>query len=238
MSLLRSGPLATNELVERLPGAERRRILAASEEVEVHLGENVYAQDGLIGHAYFPLDSIFSDMTPGRDPVECVLTGPEGMVGYPLALGIDRSPLPCTVQGSGRALRIAAAEFRKLAKDGSRLREFAFGTAVLRVQLTARNVYCMRHHGIVERLARWLLMANERHRSARFDVTHKFLAMMLGTRRAGVTLAASGLQARRLIRYRRGEMEILDRAGLQHAACDCYGFTKAAHRKFLSQFMP
>lgn len=239
MSLLRSGPLPSNELVERLTGAERKRVIAACEDIEVLLGEDVYAQDGPMRYAYFPLDSMFSEMTPGRgDSVECSLTGHEGMVGWPLALGMPRAPLPCTVQGSGRALRMPAEDFRRLAKEGSMLRTLACATAVLRVQLTARNVYCMRHHGIVERLARWLLMANERHRSPRFDVTHKFLAVMLGTRRAGVTLAASGLQARRLIRYRRGEMEILDRAGLQHAACDCYAFARAAQRRTLSAFVP
>ena len=110
------------------------------------------------------------------------------------------------------------------------LRAFAFASAYYQVQQTARNVYCVRHHQLANRLARWLLMAADRHQSPRFDVTHKFLAAMLGTRRAGVTVAATALQTKRLIRYRRGEVEVLDRPGLERASCSCYAYSIEAHR--------
>jgi CRP-like cAMP-binding protein len=221
----------TNDLLERLPARDRKAVLAACDEIEVEVGQLIYAEGGRIPYAYFPIDSMFSELSPSAIPaVEAFLTGHEGMVGFALALDARFAPMECSVQGSGQALRMKAAVFRDLVASLPSLRDQAFSSALYQMQQTARNVYCVRHHEIQHRLARWLLMAADRHRSPRFDVTHKFLAAMLGTRRAGVTVAATGLQARRLIRYRRGEMEILDRKGLEGAACDCYAFSLRAHR--------
>jgi len=224
--------LAKNDLLERLPARQRKAVLDACEEREVIVGQEIYKEGGRMSHAWFPLDSMFSELTPSSDPpVEAFLTGHEGMVGFLVALDSDTAPLHCSVQGSGLALRIPAADFRSLCAKHALLRKFAFASAFYQVQQTARNVYCVRHHQIANRLARWLLMAADRHQSPRFDVTHKFLAAMLGTRRAGVTVAATALQARRLIRYRRGEVEILDRGALEHASCSCYAYAIDAHRK-------
>jgi CRP-like cAMP-binding protein len=223
---------STNLLLERLPAAERKRVLTACERVEVVLGEVIYEQGGNVKHAYFPLDSMFSELTPSSDPpVEAFLVGREGMVGFLLALGTTQAPMHCSIQGSGGALRIPAADFRREAQKGGRLQKLAFGCVTYQLQQTARNVYCVKHHEIVARLARWLMMAMDRHQSRRFVVTHKFLAAMLGSRRAGVTVAASALQLRGLIRYRRGEIEVLDREGLEDAACDCYAFTLEAQER-------
>jgi len=229
--VLGSQPKRTNDLIERLPPRQRKALLDLCEERDVVVGEEVYKENGRMPYAWFPLDSMFSELTPSSDPpVEAFLTGREGMVGFVMALGYDHAPLHCSVQGSGKALRIAAADFRALCEKSERVRGFAFASAYFQVQQTARNVYCMRHHQLGNRLARWLLMAADRHQSPRFDVTHKFLAAMLGTRRAGVTVAATELSARRLIRYRRGEMEILDRRGLERASCSCYAYSVDAHR--------
>ena len=230
--MLEPGRQLRNELLQKLAPADRRAVLAKCEEVEVRLGEDIYRQDGAIPFVYFPLDSMFSELTPSSDPpVEAFLTGREGMVGFLLAMGKKRAPLHCSIQGTGRALRMKARDFTALLEKVPKLRDLAFGCAYYQVQQTSRNVYCMRHHQIVERLARWLAMAMDRHQSPRFDVTHKFLAAMLGTRRAGVTVAASALQMRRLIRYRRAEIVVLDREGLVKAACSCYGYTVLAQRK-------
>ena len=220
-----------NELLERLPARDRKAVLARCEEVEVALGEEIYQQEGKISFVYFPLDSMFSELTPSSEPpVEAFLTGREGMVGFILAMGSSMAPMHCSVQGSGRALRMKARDFVALLDEAPRLRALAFASAFFQLQQTARNLYCVRHHQIVERLARWLMMGMDRHQSSTFDVTHKFLAAMLGTRRAGVTVAAAALQARRLIAYRRGEVTVLDRRGLEKAACTCYAFSLQSHK--------
>lgn len=227
------GPQAShkNDLIERLPARQRKALLDLCEEREVVLGDEIYKENGRMPYAWFPLDSMFSELTPSSDPpVEAFLTGNEGMVGFLLALERDHAPLHCSVQGSGKALRIRAADFRAACANSPALRRLAVASAYHQVQQTARNVYCMRHHQLANRLARWLLMGADRHHSPRFDVTHKFLAAMLGTRRAGVTVAATALSAQRLIRYRRGEVEILDRGGLERASCSCYAYTLEAHR--------
>ena len=225
-------PNRKNDLVERLPARQRKALLDLCEVREVVVGDEIYKENGRMSHAWFPLDSMFSELTPSSDPpVEAFLTGREGMIGFVLALGYDDAPLHCSVQGSGKALRIRAEDFRAMCAKSDTLREFAFACTYYQVQQTARNVYCVRHHQLANRLARWLLMAADRHQSPRFDVTHKFLAAMLGTRRAGVTVAATALQAKRLIRYRRGEVEILDRHGLERATCSCYAYSVDAHRK-------
>lgn len=223
----------TNELLERLPARDRKAVLERCEQIEVELGQEIYKQEGAIPYVYFPLDSMFSELTPSSDPpVEAFLTGREGMVGFLLALGKRNvAPLHCSVQGGGKALRLKAAEFSKLVDSLPSLREQAFASVYYQLLQTSRNLYCGRHHPIGERLARWLLMGMDRHQSPVFDVTHKFLAAMLGTRRAGVTVAAAALQARKLIRYRRGEVTVLDRKGLEKAACSCYEFSLRAHAK-------
>lgn len=227
--MLDTGRRLENALLCRLPARERRGVLAACEEVEVTIGQSIYQQGAPIRQVYFPLDSMFSELTPGGTPaVEAFLTGFEGMVGHVVVLGARRAALQCGVQGSGRALRMKASEFAAAAAASPAVRRIACANAYYQIQQTARNVFCMRHHEIAPRLARWLLMAGDRHRARRFDVTHHFLAAMLGTRRAGVTVAAAALQARGFIRYRRREIEILDRKALEGFACDCYAFSVAA----------
>ena len=222
----------TNEFLARLPTAERRKLLAACETVKVVVGDEIYAERGRMSYVYFPLDAIFSELTPSsHPPVEAFLTGHESMVGFLAGLDLQHAPMHCSVQGTGQALRMKAAEFAKAVDSSTKLRGLVHCSVYYQMQQMARNIYCMRHHELSQRLARWMLMAGDRHRSPRFRVTHKFLAAMLGTRRAGVTVAAAALQARRLIRYRRGEVELLDRAGLEQASCGCYRYSITAHKQ-------
>lgn len=232
--ILSQKPEPTNELLLRLPAAERKRVLAACDQVEVILDDEIYQEGGRIPYVYFPLDSMFSELTPSSEPaVEAFLVGREGMIGHMLAFGAERALMHCSIQGSGLALRMPAKAFMaEIAREGALL-QAAQGCLSFQIQQTARNVFCVRHHEIAARLARWLAMAMDRHQSRRFDVTHKFLAAMLGSRRAGVTVAAKALQLRGLIRYKRGEMEVLDPARLKAAACSCYAYGVEAQRKAL-----
>jgi len=177
-----------------------------------------------LSHVYFPTGCFISLIMPidASAALEVGMVGAEGMFGLPLALGVDVSPVRAVVQGAGSALRMDAAIFRReLARSEALQRQIDRYVFVQLSQL-AQTAACTRFHVVEARLARWLLMTQDRAISGKFHVTQEFLAYMLGVRRVGVTKAASSLQARRLIRYSRGNITVLDRRGLKAAACGCY----------------
>jgi hypothetical protein len=175
-------------------------------------------------HVYFPNDAIISLLTPvdGHISVEVGLVGREGMAGMGLYLDIGVSPVLMLVQGSGTATRMKASSFRNEIKRNSTLqRELSHYLYAFMAQ-AAQTAACSRHHLLVARLARRLLMTLDRVQSNEFYLTHEFLAHMLGVRRVGVTRAAGLLQEKKLISYRRGNISILNRKGLERASCRCY----------------
>jgi CRP-like cAMP-binding protein len=135
------------------------------------------------------------------------------------------------VQGGGSALRLNAVRLKKeCAAHGAWYRELFRSTLSL-MNLAAQTAACNRFHKVESRLARWLLATRDRMRSNHFHLTHEFLSLMLGVRRVGVTEAAAGLQKRRLITYTRGNIQLLDPAGLEVAACECYGVVREMYRR-------
>lgn len=231
---------STNRLIEALPEQDKRRFLDYCELVQLAFADILCEQGRPLGHAYFPIDSFISLATPvdGHASIEVGLVGDEGMLGTQLVLGVDLSPLVGQVQGSGNALRIAAAP----------LREALAGMPALQVELNryiyvsmcqlTRTAVCNRFHTIAARLARWLLMTQDRAHANHFHLTHEFLAYMLGVRRAGVSTAANALQQEKLISYRRGNITILDREGLERVACSCYGSVKGLYERILCERRP
>jgi CRP-like cAMP-binding protein len=213
-----------NRLLAALPRRDSARLLAACESVELALNTVLYESDARISHVYFPTDSFISLMiaVDGGSNLEVGLVGNEGMLGAPLILGVDRSPLRALVQGAGTALRMGAREFARELASCDALRSLMNRYLQVRFGQLAQTAACTRFHVVEERLARWLLMTQDRAKSDQFHVTHEFLAYMLGVRRVGVTRAANALQKRKLIRYRRGEVTVLDRRGMEGAACACY----------------
>jgi len=151
------------------------------------------------------------------------------MVGTPIALGIDTSGVRALVQGSGTAMRMTSAHFRKEFRQCPPLQRALYRYVhVLMAQVT-QTAACNRFHKVEARLARWLLMTRDRVRANQFRLTQEFLAHMLGVRRVGVTTAAGALQQRKLIHYSRGEMSILDGNGLEAASCPCYQIVRDVH---------
>lgn len=215
---------AQNHLLEQLPRADRERLLAISEPVQLELSEVLYERDTLVRHVYFPVDGFVSLLThvDEHPSLEVGMVGREGMLGVSLALGVPSTPLRAIVQGGGAAWRIAAGPYlHELARSPALQKNLGRYVHVLMAQL-ATSAACLRFHQIEPRLARWLLMTQDRAHADRFHVTHDFLAYMLGVRRVGVTMAAGVLQERGLIAYHRGELVVLDRAGLEANACSCY----------------
>ena len=214
-----------NRLIELLPRKDRTRLLAQCESVELVLSEVLCERGQVTRDVYFPVEGFISLITSVDEhpALEVGMVGREGMVGAHMALGVARSPLRALVQGPGVAWRISGAAFaRELAASTALQRLMSRYVHVLMNQL-ASSAACLRFHMIGPRLARWLLMSQDRAHADTFFVTHEFLAYMLGVRRVGITQAAGGLQTAGLIRYHRGEMQVLDRAGLEGAACSCYG---------------
>jgi CRP-like cAMP-binding protein len=215
---------AENHLIELLPQTDRDRLLALAEPVELVLSEVLAQPDEPTLHVYFPVDAFISLVTliEGHPGLEVGMIGREGMLGTQLALGVRSEPLRALVQGAGRAWRLDVAAFgSELARSAALRRLMHRYLYVRMVQLAAASA-CLRYHLIGPRLARWLLMSQDRAHAAQFHVTHEFLAYMLGVRRVGVTMAASGLQRAGLIAYHRGELTVVDRPGLEAMACGCY----------------
>jgi CRP-like cAMP-binding protein len=213
-----------NRLLESLPDSDLRRVLAGCEPVELALSQVLFTPGEMIGHVFFPTESFVSLQMPIDDlsSVEVGLVGSEGMLGVPLVLGVNVSPLLAVVQGAGSALRMEAGQFHRELERSPALQRELDRYVVVQLNQVAQSAACTRFHVVEERLARWLLMTQDRSRSSTFHITQEILALMLGVRRVGVTKAAGSLQKRRLIHYRRGNITILDRRGLKAAACGCY----------------
>jgi CRP-like cAMP-binding protein/PAS domain-containing protein len=213
-----------NRLLAGLPAREYERLLSGLEPIKLTYGEVLHEPGEQLRHVYFPSDCLVSLLTvvEGHRALEVGLVGREGMVGTRLVLGITASSVRALVQGTGTAVRMTSARFLKEFRRSPALQRALFQfTDALMLQIT-QTAACNRFHVVEARLARWLLMTRERLPSGEFRLTHEFLADMLGVRRAGVSSAASTLQRRKLIRYQRGVITIIDQQGLEAAACSCY----------------
>jgi len=226
-----------NRLIADLPHASRKRLLAGCHNVDLGCGEVLFARGDRIRHVYFPVDGFISKLIPvvGRMSLEVGLVGNEGMLGAAVALGVNTAPLDALVQGAGRSLRIGVPRFRRELDASPALRRMTHRYIYVRMAQLSQAAACLSCHLLDARLARWLLMTHDRTSSDELRITHELLAQMLGVRRVGVTKAAGLLQARKLLRYKRGDITIIDRAGLEAASCGCYRAGRDIYERILSK---
>lgn len=225
----------TNRLLAALPGKDLQRLLARCEQVELTFADVLCEPAEPIRHVYFPADCFISLVIPvdSRANLEVELVGNEGMVGVPLMLGVDVSPLRALVQGSGKALRMSAASFCGELESSLALRQILHRYLYVLLAQLAQTAACNRFHVLDARLAHWLLMTHDRAHSNEFHLTHEVLGQMLGVRRVGVTNAAGLLQKQKLVSYSRGNITVLDRAGLEAVSCGCYRAVKDTYERIL-----
>jgi len=217
-----------NTLLAALPKREYQRLLSHLEETPLLFAKVIYEPGDPFLEVYFPTSGIVSLLAAAesRATLEVGIVGKEGVVGVPVFLGGKKSHDRAVVQGAGSALKMKATVFRKECDNGGLLpRLLRRYTHSLLTQISQTAV-CNRFHSIDARLARWLLMTGDRMGADEFQLTQEFLSNMLGVRREGVNKAAGLLQQQRLISYSRGTLRILNRAGLEAVACQCYAIIK------------
>lgn len=221
-------PPPANRLLAALPPGNYRRMASGLEQVDLQFGRVLYEPDAAFRHVYFPNDSLVSllAVVEGGDDLEVGLVGRDGMVGIPLALGNATTPVRALVQGGGSAMRMDAKRFLRELKRDARLQRLIDRCVYVSMTTAMQIAACNKAHVLAARLARWLLMMRDQLARDEFPLTQDFLARMLGVRRAGVTEAASALQGRKLIRYARGRIRILQPKALRAAACSCYGMIR------------
>lgn len=226
---------ASNCLLDSLPRKDREQLLANCDEIELSVAEELCRVGERISHVYFPTGSFISLMRPskGNASLEVRLIGNEGMLGLTLMLDVDITPFHALVQGAGPALRMAGPAFLAELEQSPALQQILKRYLFVSMSQLAQIAACTRFHLVEERLARWLLMTQDRAHSDHFRVTHESMAYMLGVRRVGITKAANSLQKQKLISYRRGNITILDRRALEAASCGCYQADKEIYEQVM-----
>jgi CRP-like cAMP-binding protein len=200
--------------------------------VDVHTHQSIYEADKPMDEVYFPIDAVISVVTTLADgtSVEVGSIGSEGTTGIFAALGASTVPNATFCQVDGKCFVMSRAIFERFLNSNARFREALNAFAVGYINILAQLVACNRLHALDSRCARWLLMTHDRVGRDTFPLTQEFLAMMLGVRRSGVTLAASAFSDAGFIKYARGSMTILDRAGLEKETCECYAVERRQFR--------
>jgi CRP-like cAMP-binding protein len=224
-----------NRLLASLPPADFQMLEPHLEAVQLDYKRVLYQANHSIQHVYFfttGVGSLVHTMRKGAAS-EVGTIGSEGFVGLPVLFGDDRAPNSVYVQVPGFGLRMKSEHFSGAIEQSKSLRQALLRYAHAFFNQVSQSVACAHHHSLEERCCRWLLMTYDRMGSDDFRLTHEFLAMMLGVRRAGVTIAANALQRAGLIRYTRGNVTILDAPGLKKRSCECYEISKREFDRLL-----
>jgi CRP-like cAMP-binding protein len=229
------GTIGKNRLLAALDASDLERINGDLEVAEYASGAILFEPHQAAKFVYFPYSCVVSiiNSVDGGTSVEVGTVGNEGMAGLAVFLDSGESPSRTLVQVAGKMARLRADSFRELVETSPRFRNLMNRFTLAFLSQVAQTATCNRAHTIDERCARWLLMTHDRVDAENFSLTHEFLAFMLGVRRAGVTVAAGILQKAGLITYRRGNIKVVNRQGLEDAACECYKIVRNEFDKLL-----
>lgn len=232
------GPHASvrNMLLTALPRAEYERLLPALEPIRLPRNAVLYETHSAIRHAYFLTGGMVSLLSTTEDgkTIEVGMIGNEGIVGIPVILGMSDAPYRTTVQIPVTALRVGAGALREEFNRRGMLHTLLLRYTHTLVTQLSQSAVCNRFHTTEERLCRWLLTSRDRVRSDTLSLTQETISQMLGTPRTGVTMTAGILQSNGLISYSRGKIKIIDRRGLEDAACECYGVVRREFEHLLA----
>jgi CRP-like cAMP-binding protein len=217
-----------NRLLDSIPANESAAVGKISEKVELERGELVAASQSQFRHLYFPIDSVFSYITDLHrgDAVESGTVGNEGFVGIPVLLGADRWIQRTIAQIPGGALKVPSSGFMELLPSLPALRALLDRYLLAYISQVSQTSACNSQHTILQRCARWILLTEDRVGRGTIPLTQEFLSYMLGVRRPSVTVTQADLQKKGLLTYTRGQIEILDRPGMEKVACECYSVVR------------
>jgi Crp-like helix-turn-helix domain len=227
---------SANRLLEGLPRNTRSDLLSESELVELEMAQVLYGRDAKARHVYFPAGSTLSLWTtPGELPaMEVAMVGNEGMLGSHIALGVSTAATFAQVQEAGLAWRVPVAQFKRQLGSSAALQRSIHRYLHVTILQGVSMTRCSRFHSLNQRLARWLLMTQDRAHKSTFRVTQELMSNILGVRRVGITAAAVQLQRCGVIHYARGVITIVDRKALEAEACSCYAADRRMYTRFLA----
>ena len=225
-----------NRILSLLPPHELATVLERCEPFSIESKKIVWRRGELIEYVYFPEDGVISLVTEMEDgdQVEAMTVGSDGFAGIAVFHGVPASRLKAIGQISGEARRMSTADFQELTHTCQAFDKLLHRYSQLVFETVAQSAACNRLHVIEQRCARWLLMSQDRVGRNRFDLTQEFLAEMLGVRRPGVTVAMGVLEKAGLISHGRGTITVVDRTGLEKAACECYRTVRDREAKLIS----
>lgn len=236
LNITTNGDAGGNRLLATLRKNEYKRLLPKLKTVTLVLGEVLYEPGDVIKDVYFPNNSIISLISELSDTseLEVGMVGNEGVAGLSVFMGVGSSSTRALVQGSGTAMKMSSAAVRVEANRLGGLHDVLHRYSHSLLTQVSQSSVCNRFHSVEARLARWLLMTNDRLGVDEFPLTQEFLSNMLGVRREGVSKAAGALQTLKLIRYTRGVITILSRGALEAKSCQCYAIIRADTDAYLN----
>jgi CRP-like cAMP-binding protein len=225
-----------NHLLDQLPAAEFDRLAPSLQRVSLNIRQVIHQHGAEVTHVHFPTTALLSLLTvlEEDDPVESATVGRDGFIGLAASLGVEESPHRVICQMAGDSLQLPVRRFLEALAHGPRLTRLVQRYVAFSLRSTGQGIACNALHPIEERACRWLLMSHDQARRDQFPITHEFLAFMLGVRRQGVTVVAGAMQKAGLISYHRGVVTILDRPGMEEAACECYAANRAYYDRVVS----
>lgn len=224
-----------NLILDALPAHERDALLAVARPVTLEMGEVLYEQDDVVRDVHFPTSggaSVLVELIDGR-ALEPAIVGREGILGFPLGLGQNRSRWRSVVQLPGAGYAIGVDDLASILREPGELAPLLTHYAGLLVTFVAQSAACTRFHEIRERAARWLLIMQDRSESPSFTITHHWLAYMLGTSRPALSHELARLADESVVDQRRGSIRILDRRRLEEVSCECYAHVQAAFEEWV-----